>query len=74
MAPYDFLVPDQALSGEDVRAVRAKASMWLADGLYPMLPYSSLLLESVPDKHAPPADRPVRATAAAAPANLAASR
>lgn len=74
MAPYDFLVADQALSEGEVLAARTKARMWLADGIYPMLPYSSLLLESVPDMEAPTADRPVLKTSAAAPANRAASQ
>lgn len=66
MAPFDFLVPDEAISEEKVAAARRKANMWLADGMYAMLPYSSLLLESVPDLDSMPTRK--RAVSAAAPA------
>lgn len=57
MAPFDFLVADEVLSEEEVAAARHKVSMWLADGMYAMLPYSSLLLESVPDLDTLPTSR-----------------
>lgn len=47
-APYDALVDDGALTPDQLAAARAAASTWLADGAYPLLPYSALVLESVP--------------------------
>ena len=68
IAPFDFLVPDEVLSEEEVATARQKVSMWLSDGMYAMLPYSSLLLESVPDLDTMPTSRRATAFSAAAPA------
>ncbi|EIE26827.1 glycoside hydrolase [Coccomyxa subellipsoidea C-169] len=68
IAPFDFLVPDEILSEEEVATARQKVSMWLSDGMYAMLPYSSLLLESVPDLDTMPTSRRATAFSAAAPA------
>ncbi len=67
VAPFDFLVADEVLSEEEVAAARNKVSMWLADGMYAMLPYSSLLLESVPDLDTLPTSRRATSYAAAVP-------
>lgn len=74
VAPYDFLVADEVLSEGEVAAARRKAAMWLADGMYAMLPYSSLLLESVPDLDSLPTSRSPTAASAAAPASVIAAR
>lgn len=47
--------------------MRNKVSMWLADGMYAMLPYSSLLLESVPDLDTLPTSRRATSFSAAPP-------
>jgi len=39
----------QVLSKEDVQRARAASCMWTADFKYPMLPYSSIVLEAVPE-------------------------
>lgn len=49
MAPFDVLVADDRLPAEEVAAQRASMEMWKISGLYPMLPYSSVILESVPE-------------------------
>ncbi|BDA40513.1 Isoamylase 1, chloroplastic [Coccomyxa sp. Obi] len=67
VAPFDFLVADEVLSKEEVAAARNKVSMWLADGMYAMLPYSSLLLESVPDLDTLPTSRRATSFSTAAP-------
>jgi len=39
----------QALSAADVQQARAASQMWTADFKYPMLPWSSIVLEAVPE-------------------------
>lgn len=46
-APYDALVDDGRLPPAALAAARAAASTWLADGAYPLLAYSAIVLESV---------------------------
>lgn len=53
MAPYDFLVADAALSEREVAAARAAAGMWTAEHAYPLLPWSCIVLESIPEEHQP---------------------
>ncbi|KAF5843397.1 glycoside hydrolase superfamily [Dunaliella salina] len=49
LAPYDFLRVDEVLSEDEVRRARAASLMWTADFKYPMLPWSSIMLEAVPE-------------------------
>ena len=75
VAPYDFLAEDAVLSAEGVARERREAAMWLGDGVYALLPYSSLILESVPHQERSSWDgTPLMPTAAAAPATVAATR
>ena len=74
VAPYDFLAEDAVLSAEDIARERREAAMWLGDGVYALLPYSSLLLESVPHQESSWDGTPLMPTAAAAPATVAATR
>jgi hypothetical protein len=75
VAPYDFLAKDAVLSTEDIARERREAAMWLGDGAYALLPYSSLILESVPHQISSSWDgTPLMPTAAAAPATVAANR
>lgn len=53
MAPFDFLVADEQLSTEQVAAAHQDCHMWTADGHYPLLPWSSCVLESVAWEAAP---------------------
>ena len=50
-APYDFLEADSELSQEQVDTARAQMGMWTSEGCYPLLPYSSIVLEAVPEQH-----------------------
>ena len=74
VAPFDFLVADEVLSAEEIANERQEASMWLGDCIYALLPYSSLILESVPHKGSTWDGTPLMPTAAAAPATIAAAR
>eukprot|EP00884_Botryococcus_braunii_P015679 jgi/Botrbrau1/2795/Bobra.0125s0007.1 len=47
VSPYDFLVPGATLSPDEVAALRHQMSMWTSGGLYPLLPWSMCLLESI---------------------------
>lgn len=47
-APYDILMPDERLCEEEVAAAKAAAHMWTLQHAYPMLPWSCVVLESVP--------------------------
>ena len=47
-APYDFLQADEVLSENQIQDTRALASVWTADGMYALLPRSSIILEAVP--------------------------
>lgn len=57
-APYDFLAADDMLSQAEMRQALAAVSMWTADGMYAMLPYSAILLEAVPTDRAVPVAAP----------------
>lgn len=74
VAPFDFLVEDEVLSAEGIAQERREASMWLGDGMYALLPYSSLILESVPHQGSSWDGTPLMATSAAAPATTAAAQ
>jgi isoamylase len=47
-APYDALVVDEALSAADVAGAVAAAAGWTREGVYPLLPWACVVLESVP--------------------------
>ncbi|KAK9843453.1 hypothetical protein WJX81_003335 [Elliptochloris bilobata] len=66
--PYDWLEDDGALTAAQMADVHAAAAAWLDDGLYALLPYSSLLLTSVsaPPWQEPAAQQPLPRSAAAA--------
>lgn len=49
-APYDFLQVDEDLSQEQLDSARAQMGMWTSEGCYPLLPYSSIVLEAVPEQ------------------------
>jgi isoamylase len=58
VAPFDVLMTDERLSHEDVRAAQAALGMWTSQNLYPMLPWSCIVLEcsetssdDMPDKY-----------------------
>lgn len=48
VAPYDVLRADERLSDHDVEAARGAAAMWTLQHVYPILPWSMVVLESVP--------------------------
>lgn len=50
VAPYDFLLVDDDLSQEQLDSARAQMAMWTSEGCYPLLPYSSIVLEAVPEQ------------------------
>lgn len=47
-APFDFLAADDRLSEDDVATARAALDMWTSEHAYPMLPWTCIVLESVP--------------------------
>lgn len=47
VSPFDALVSDERLSQEDIQAARAASDMWTCQNMYPMLPWSCIVLESV---------------------------
>lgn len=49
LAPYDILLPDEELAPEEVKQAQLAASMWTASGYYHLLPWSCVVLESVPE-------------------------
>ena len=49
-APYDFLQVDEDLSQGQLDSARAQMGMWTSEGCYPLLPYSSIVLEAVPEQ------------------------
>lgn len=49
-APYDFLHVDDGLSQEQLDSARAQMGTWTSEGCYPLLPYSSIVLEAVPEQ------------------------
>ena len=74
VAPFDFLEEDEVLSADEIAQERREASMWLGDGVYALLPYACLILESVPHQGSCWDGTPLKPTAAAAPATIAAAR
>jgi hypothetical protein len=52
MAPYDALIADEALSEEQLRTALGAAAMWTTSHAVPLLPYSCVVLESVPEAEA----------------------
>jgi len=46
--PCNFLFPDEYLSKEEIRAIRASKSHWLAEDKYPVMEYSCIVLNSIP--------------------------
>ena len=44
-----LLPPSQELPASEVAEARAASSMWTAEHLYPLLPWSCIVLESVPE-------------------------
>jgi isoamylase len=53
VAPFDVLVADERLPEEEVAAQRASMEMWKLEHCYPMLPYSSIVMESLPEDAKP---------------------
>ena len=53
VAPLDFLQCDDALSEEQLQTANREYHMWTADGMYPMLPWSCCVLDSVPHENIP---------------------
>ncbi len=49
-APYDFLEADEELSQQQVNSARVQMGMWTSESCYPLLPYSSIVLEAVPEQ------------------------
>lgn len=56
-APYDFMRADEELSQQDLDCALAQTDMWTAEGSYPLLPYSSIILEAVAETGAPPSQK-----------------
>ena len=52
VAPYDALIADEALSEERLRTALGAAAMWTTSHAVPLLPYSCVVLESVPEAEA----------------------
>jgi isoamylase len=48
LAPYDCLIADEELPAEEVAAARAAAGMYAQEHAWPVLPWSCVVLESVP--------------------------
>lgn len=61
VAPYDVLVADEVLSEGEVAAAHAAMGMWTLASAAPLLPWSCIVLESVPEGAA--AARPSAAAA-----------
>ena len=53
-APYDFLRVDEELSQQELDCALAQTALWTAEGSYPLLPYSSIVLEAVAEPLAAP--------------------
>lgn len=49
VAPADFLVADGDLEPADVSLARGAAAQWTADHVYPIMPWSCIVLESHPE-------------------------
>lgn len=52
LAPFDCLVADEVLSQQEVDAALGAASMWTAEHSFPLLPWSCVVMESVPEEAA----------------------
>ena len=52
VAPYDVLIADEALPEEKLRTALGAAAMWTTSHCMPLLPYSCVVLESVPEAEA----------------------
>lgn len=50
LAPFDILMPDEELSPEEVKQAQLAASMWTGANFYHLLPWSTVVLESVPEQ------------------------
>ncbi len=48
-APYDVLQVDEVLPEANLNTALAASRMWTADHLYPLLPWSAIVLTSVPE-------------------------
>ena len=66
-APYDFLQVDEDLSQEQLDSARAQMGMWTSEGCYPLLPYSSIVLEAVPEQQSQKGKPPAAAQSRQAP-------
>lgn len=53
VAPFDVLVADERLPAEEVAATRAAMEYWKLEHAYAMLPYSTVIFESVPEDSRP---------------------
>lgn len=53
VAPYDFLQVDDQLSAEAVESVHKDWHTWVSDGIFPLLPWSCCVFESIPWEAAP---------------------
>lgn len=51
--PYDILAVDGRLSAEEVDAARSEMNLWTLNRSYPMLPWSCIVLESIPSNMVP---------------------
>eukprot|EP00887_Chlorella_sp_A99_P006221 scaffold3.g6221.t1 len=67
VAPHDVLVADDVLPEAEAATARAAMAMWTQAHAYPMLPWSCVVLESVPAAAAPGPRRAGGAAAAGAP-------
>lgn len=51
-APYDVMRVDETLSESQLAAALAVTAMWTAAHAYSLLPYSCVILESIPEAEA----------------------
>ena len=51
-APYDVFRADEVLSEKELRVALGAASMWTVAHAYALLPYSCVILESIPESAA----------------------
>lgn len=66
-APFDILRVDEELSQQELEGALAQTDMWTAEGNYPLLPYSSIILEAVAEPDATPRRRGSRQAASQQP-------
>ena len=62
-APFDFLRADEDLSQQELECALSQTALWTAEGSYPLLPYSSIILEAIAEPHAAPRRKGSRQTA-----------